>query len=64
MVTHLDIAVGIADAISDASNEGAPLRIEDTARSLLEDGMPAPLTLDLVADVLREEGVSAGVVLF
>ncbi|WP_156421106.1 MULTISPECIES: hypothetical protein [unclassified Aureimonas] len=56
--------MGIADAISDASNEGAPLRIEDTARSLLEDGMPAPLTLDLVADVLREEGVSAGVVLF
>lgn len=60
MVTHLDIAVGIADAISDATLQSAPLPIEATARTLLEDGAPLPLTFDLVATVLREEGACAG----
>jgi len=61
MVTHLDIAIGIADAITDATHQGAPLGIEATARSLLEDGAPYPLTYDLVATVLREEGARAGI---
>jgi hypothetical protein len=60
MKRHLDVAVGIADAIDLARRRRAPIDVAAETR-LLARNLCVAMSIEEIADVLRSEGREAGV---
>ncbi|WAJ29250.1 hypothetical protein [Antarcticirhabdus aurantiaca] len=60
MKRHLDVAVGIADAIAHAHRRRAPLDVAAETR-ILARNLCVAMSCEEIADVLRSEGREAGI---
>jgi hypothetical protein len=61
MSKKLPLAVGIADAVSDAQRRNSSIDVEAKTDQLLKDHPEAETTRSVVKEALREESVDAGV---
>jgi hypothetical protein len=61
MSKKLPLAVGIADAVSDAQRRNSSLDVDAKTDQLLKDHPEAETTRSVVEKTLREESADAGV---
>ena len=61
MSKKLPLAVGIADAVSDAQRRNSSIDVDEKTDQLLKDHPEAETTRSIVEKTLREESADAGV---